>query len=215
MRIISGLFKGKKIFEPKDLKTRPLKDLTKESIFNIINHSNKLQININKANILDIFSGVGSFGLECLSREAKYVTFIENYKNVLSILKKNLLNLKKIKNYKVIEKNAFESNTYKKLNDKFDIIFLDPPYKEKNIEEIFNNILSQNVLNDNGVIILHRHKKTKDTFPSKFKVLEEKNMEFLKLYSYLFKLIFYLSHFLSIQQLVDCKDQHLNIFQAK
>ena len=141
---------------------------------NIINHSNKLQININKANILDIFSGVGSFGLECLSREAKYVTFIENYKNVLSILKKNLLNLKKIKNYKVIEKNAFESNTYKKLNDKFDIIFLDPPYKEKNIEEIFNNILSQNVLNDNGVIILHRHKKTKDTFPSKFKVLEEK-----------------------------------------
>ena len=174
MRIISGLFKGKKIFEPKDLKTRPLKDLTKESIFNLINHSNKLQININEANILDIFSGVGSFGLECLSREAKYVTFIENYKNVLSILKKNLLKLKKIKNYKVIEKNAFENETYKKLNDKFDIIFLDPPYKEKNLEGIFKNILSENILNDNGVIILHRHKKTNDIFPSEFKILEEK-----------------------------------------
>ena len=174
MRIISGLFKGKKILEPKDSKTRPLRDLTKESVFNIINHSNKLQININKANILDIFSGVGSFGLECLSREAKYVTFIENYKEVLSILKKNLLNLKKIQNYKVIEKNAFERDTYKQLNDKFDIIFLDPPYKEKNLDEILKNILSEKILNDNGVIILHRHKKTNDIFPSKFKVLEEK-----------------------------------------
>ena len=90
MRIISGLFKGKKIIEPKDLKTRPLKDLTKESIFNIISHSNKFKINIDKANILDIFSGVGSFGLECLSRGARYVTFIENYKSVVLILKKNL-----------------------------------------------------------------------------------------------------------------------------
>ena len=88
MRIISGLFKGKKIFEPKDLKTRPLKDLTKESIFNLINHSNKLQININEANILDIFSGVGSFGIECISRKAKKVFFVENYEKVLPVLKK-------------------------------------------------------------------------------------------------------------------------------
>ncbi len=174
MRIISGLFKGKKIYEPKDLKTRPLKDLTKESIFNIINHSNKLKININKANILDIFSGVGSFGIECLSRDAKYVTFIENYKKVLPILKKNLLNLKEIKNYKILEKDAFESDTYKQLNDKFDIIFLDPPYKEKSLDLIFKNILSQNILSGSGIIVLHRHKKTNNIFPSKFKVLEEK-----------------------------------------
>ena len=174
MRIISGLFKGKKIYEPKDLKTRPLKDLTKESIFNIFNHSNKFKININKANILDIFSGVGSFGIECLSRDAKYVTFIENYKKVLPILKKNLLNLKEIKNYKILEKDAFESDTYKQLNDKFDIIFLDPPYKEKNLDLIFKNILSQNILSGSGIIVLHRHKKTNNIFPSKFKVLEEK-----------------------------------------
>ena len=53
MRIISGLFKGKKILQPKDLKTRPLKDLTKESIFNIINHSSKFKVYINEANILE------------------------------------------------------------------------------------------------------------------------------------------------------------------
>ncbi len=74
MRIISGHFKGKKILQPKDFKTRPLKDLTKESIFNIIVHSNKFSINLEDSNILDLFSGVGSFGLECLSRGSKKVT---------------------------------------------------------------------------------------------------------------------------------------------
>ena len=93
MRIISGLFKGKKIYEPIDLKTRPLKDLTKESIFNIINHSNKFKVNLINSKILDLFSGVGSFGIECLSRGAKNVVFIENYKKVLPILKQNLSNL--------------------------------------------------------------------------------------------------------------------------
>ena len=68
MRIISGNFKGKKILEPRDSKTRPLKDLTKESIFNIIKHSNKFSIDLDKSEILDLFSGTGSFGIECLLR---------------------------------------------------------------------------------------------------------------------------------------------------
>ena len=65
MRVISGSFKGKKIFEPRDKNTRPLKDLTKESIFNILKHSNKFSVQLNNANVLDLFSGVGSFGIEC------------------------------------------------------------------------------------------------------------------------------------------------------
>ena len=174
MRIISGLFKGKKIYEPKDFQTRPLKDLTKESIFNKINHSNNFNIDFNNANILDIFSGVGSFGLECLSRGAKFVAFIENYNGALLILKKNLSNLKKIKNYKIFENDAFEDFTYKQLKNKFDIIFLDPPYKEKKLDLILNHIYNQDILKDNGIIILHRHKKMNEVFPTKFKVLDER-----------------------------------------
>ena len=68
MRIISGNFKGKKILEPKDRATRPLKDLAKESIFNILIHSKKFNVEILNSKVLDLFSGVGSFGLECLSR---------------------------------------------------------------------------------------------------------------------------------------------------
>ena len=107
MRIIGGNFKGKKILEPKDKETRPLKDLTKESIFNIINHSNKFSIELEKSYVLDLFSGTGSFGLECLSRKAKHVCFVENYIGILPILKKNLSNLKTVKNYSIIEKEYF------------------------------------------------------------------------------------------------------------
>ena len=78
MRVIGGKFKGKRLLEPKDKQTRPLKDLTKESVFNIINHSNKFSINIKEACVLDLFSGVGSFGIECLSQGASHVTFVEN-----------------------------------------------------------------------------------------------------------------------------------------
>ena len=173
MRIISGSFKGKKIFEPKNSLTRPLKDLTKESIFNIIAHSNKLKINLNNAVVLDLFSGVGSFGIECLSRGVKEVTFVENYKEVLPILKKNLQNLD-LNNYKVIEKDIYNLDTLKKLENKFDIIFLDPPYKYKDLEVLIEWIYSNKILNTKGIIIMHRHKKEKDIFPKKINIIEEK-----------------------------------------
>ena len=92
MRVIAGDFKGKKILEPKDIETRPLKDLTKEQIFNILKHSKKFSIKLENSKILDLFSGTGSFGIECLSRGAKFVTFVENYKGILPTLKKNLTN---------------------------------------------------------------------------------------------------------------------------
>ena len=174
MRIISGSLKGRKILDPKDLNTRPLKDLTKESIFNVINHSNKFEIIIKKSTILDLFSGVGSFGIECLSRGADNVTFIENYKEALLVLKRNLLDLK-LNDYRIIEKNAYENNTLTELDQKFDLIFLDPPYKHKNLEILLNNIQNKVLLKENGIIVLHRHKDTKDSFPTGFKILEEKN----------------------------------------
>ncbi len=75
MRIIGGKFKGRKLLHPINNKTRPLKDLVKESIFNIIDHSKKIKFKINNINVLDLFAGSGSFGLECISRGAKKVFF--------------------------------------------------------------------------------------------------------------------------------------------
>ena len=174
MRIISGSFKGKKILTPIDDKTRPLKDLTKESIFNIINHSNKFSVDLEKSYVLDLFSGTGSFGLECLSRKARHVSFVENYKGILPILKKNLSNLKTTNNYSVIEKNILIDYDFLEKKEKFDIIFLDPPYKEKKINIILNNLYKFKTLKPDGIIIIHRHKKEEDNFPDKFKIIEEK-----------------------------------------
>ena len=174
MRIISGSLKGKKILLPKNNETRPLKDLAKESIFNVINHSNKFNLNINKARVLDIFSGVGSFGLECLSRGADQLVFIENYSEALTILKKNLTNLISKNNYKIIEKDAYDDGTLAQLNYKFNIIFLDPPFKNKNIENILLNIKKNELLDENGIIIIHRHKDSKDNLPSDISIIEEK-----------------------------------------
>ena len=175
MRIISGNFKGKKILLPKDKLTRPLKDLTKESVFNILKHSKLLNVELENSNILDLFSGVGSFGLECLSRGAKSVTFLESYKEVLSILKKNIDNLNQQNQTKVIEKDIFSKKTLKLLNDKFDIIFMDPPYKEKKLFFLLNAIIELKLLNTGGIIIVHRHKKEEDDLPKKFNLILEKN----------------------------------------
>ena len=174
MRVIAGIFRGKKILEPKNIKTRPLKDLTKESIFNILSHSNKFQTNLKNSDVLDLFSGVGSFGIECLSRGVKNVIFVENYDGVLPILKKNIENLKSIKNFEIIAANIYEKKFFRKLNKKFDIIFLDPPFKDKDILVLLNSIKDQNIVNENGIIIVHRHKNEIDIIPKHFKIIEEK-----------------------------------------
>ena len=174
MRIIGGKFKGKKILQPKDKETRPLKDLAKESIFNIINHSNKFNINIENSIVLDLFAGVGSFGLECLSRGAKHVTFVEKYNGVLPILKSNLNNLNMREKYEIIEEDLLSNYFLKKIQLKFNIIFLDPPYKEKRLPNIIDNIFQEKILNKDGVIILHRHKRENDEFSNNFRILDEK-----------------------------------------
>ena len=174
MRIISGISKGKKLYEPKDLLTRPLKDLTKESIFNIIAHSNKFKIELKGSNILDLFSGTGSFGLECLSRGSKFITFVENYKEVLPVLKSNIIKLNFQENSKIIEKDIINDLSFKIFKMKFDIIFLDPPYKEKKLFKLLENIIQSNLLKHEGVIIIHRHKKDVCEFPEKFRIIEEK-----------------------------------------
>ena len=94
MRIISGFLKGKKIDFLKSSTTRPLRDFIKENIFNIIKHSNLISVKLENANVLDLYSGVGSFGIECISRGAKKTIFVENNSKALNILKKNLNNLK-------------------------------------------------------------------------------------------------------------------------
>ncbi len=175
MRIISGLNKGKKLIMPDDKTTRPLKDMAKESIFNILTHANYINFELKGSKVLDLFSGIGSFGLECISRGSKFVYFLENYPPVLEILKKNISNLKYSNKSKVININAFKmnSNTFKE-DQKFQIIFCDPPFKEKKIELLIENIIGMDILEKKGIIIIHRKKGHVDEYPKEFKVIQTK-----------------------------------------
>ena len=175
MRIISGNLKGRKLIEPKDINTRPLKDLTKESIFNILEHSNLVRTKINNSKVLDLFAGTGSFGLECLSRGSSNVTFIENYPDASDVLKKNIEKFNCKDKSIVINEDILNDDIVTKLVDKkFDIIFLDPPYKTENFINVLNKIINIKILNKNGVIIIHRSKKTLENLPKKFQIIQIK-----------------------------------------
>ncbi|MDC0060879.1 16S rRNA (guanine(966)-N(2))-methyltransferase RsmD [Candidatus Pelagibacter sp.] len=173
MRIISGKFKGKRIVSPKDKATRPLRDLVKESIFNVIKHSNKIKINIEKSVVLDLFSGSGSFGLEAISRGAKRCLFVENYSNALEVLNKNIKILKCENNCSINCLDCFSYIENLQNNEtKSDLIFLDPPYKEKNINVIIEKLLEKNILSKNGIIVIHRHKKDDVKLTDKLNIID-------------------------------------------
>ncbi len=175
MRVIGGILKGKKLLIPLDKSTRPLRDMVRESIFNILDHSSKASKNLNNSKVLDLFSGTGSFGIECLSRGAKKVIFFENYSNSLKILKKNIFNLKLEHKTKVYETNAYNLKESNLNNEVFDVIFLDPPFKDKEINILIDQIKILNVADINTIIIIHRTKKSVDNISKFLNVLDEKN----------------------------------------
>ena len=181
MRIISGKFKGTKLLLPINKKTRPLKDMVRESIFNFLVHSNKIPFELKNSIILDLYSGTGSFGLECLSREAKRIIFIEKDEEAIKFLEKNILKLKEKKRVKVFCSNVFD--LIEKRHDyilssltgsKADLIFCDPPFEETNIITLSNLIFSKKLLKKNGVIIFHRHKNTKEDLSNSFRIIDER-----------------------------------------
>ncbi len=182
MRVISGELKGKKLSEPLDKSTRPLKDMVRESIFNILDHSNKIPRKIYDAKVLDLFSGTGSFGIECLSRGAANVIFFENYHNSLKILKQNIFNLKLENKSEVYNYSAYNLKDASLENKLFDIIFLDPPFKDREIENLIDQIKKLKVADVNTLLVIHRNKKSDDNISQYLNIIEEKSYGLSKIF---------------------------------
>ena len=124
MRIIGGAFKGRKLFLPNDKNTRPLKDLVKESIFNLIQHSNKINIEIKNSSVLDLFSGTGNISYEFASRGTKKVVAVDGNYNCVKYINATAKEF----NFDII---TYKSDVYKFLEKttlQSDVIFADPPY---------------------------------------------------------------------------------------
>lgn len=149
MRIIAGLYKGRKIKAPKGFFTRPTQDRIKESLFNILFNE------IYGKKVLDLFAGSGNLGIESLSRGAKSSIFVDEDKTAVEIIKNNLEHLKIDKNAQVLKLDVISAiKNFHKNNEKFDIIFLDPPYDKNYEEKVINSILEYDILNDKGLLII-------------------------------------------------------------
>ena len=160
MRIIRGSLKNKKLNFPINLKTRPLKDRVRENIFNILEHSANFNVNIKDSFVLDLYAGIGSFGIESVSRGAKKIFFVENNTEALKNLKKNIDLLKLENSVEVYSENVLKFIEKYNFRLKFNIVFLDPPYKDKEFLSIFGNFKKRNILEEEHLIVLHRESKT-------------------------------------------------------
>ena len=172
MRIISGTLKGKSINFLKNSITRPLKDSVRENIFNILQHSNLIQVNIKKSNVLDLYSGIGSFGLECISRGAKKITFVERDRKAINILEQNLIRLSITKKALIIN-NKIE-NILDMNKEKFNIFFLDPPFADSQYILNLSLIKKKKIYDNKHIIIIHREIRSEDNFSDIINILDIK-----------------------------------------
>lgn len=149
MRVISGYLKGRKLDGYMVETTRPTMDRVKESMFASI------QNYIDDAAVLDFFCGSGSLGIEAISMGANKCYFVDNNKNIIKYLKKNIDNLDINDKSFIVERDYKDSLLYFKNNNiKFDIILVDAPYKMEVMNEVANIINDYDLLTNNGVLVL-------------------------------------------------------------
>jgi len=162
MKIISGYLKNRKIKIKSKSEVRPTLNLVREAIFDYISED------ITNKTFLDLFAGTGSMSFEALSRGAKKIYQIEKDKSLFIDLKNNLTELK-IQKEKYFVKNWNSIIFLKRTKDKFDYIYIDPPYKlEKLYKDILEIIIERKLLTKQGIIILERDKRNKILENKKF-----------------------------------------------
>jgi 16S rRNA (guanine(966)-N(2))-methyltransferase RsmD len=153
MRIIGGIAGSRRIKMLNSLDIKPISDRVKQSLFEI------LKYDLEGSRFLDLFGGSGSVGIEALSRGAKEVYFSDHNPKCVGLIKENLKELG-FSNAKVILGEA--GNIIKGLKDrkeKFDIVFIDPPYEIGLVKNTLQNPMLRDILNENAVIIVKKHKK--------------------------------------------------------
>lgn len=174
MRIISGQYKKKKLLLPDQNITRPLRDYVKESIFNYLLHNKDINFNFENSIILDIFSGSGSLGIECLSRGSAKVFFVEKNIKATEVLKKNISSINSKDKCKIINEDILNINLSNLFNTKVDLIFLDPPFNYELWSELIKKIHLLKTKSPECIIITHQEVKKKVIYDQYFNILLQK-----------------------------------------
>ncbi len=170
MRVIAGTHRGRKLISPEGDDIRPTTDRVKENIFNLLN------LKIPFSTFLDLFTGSGAIGIEALSRGAEKVVFVDKDQKSIGYLKQNLEKLKINSNYVIYCEDSFSIiDRFASQKEKFDIIYLDPPYKTGMYQEIIKKIAETNILSEDGIIVSeHSAEDGFSDLPKTFMLLKEK-----------------------------------------
>ena len=148
MRVITGKARGVQLKTPEGMLTRPTADRVKEALFSII------QFEVPGAKVLDLFGGTGQLGIEALSRGAKSAVFADAREDACRLIRENLKRTRLEQDARVIRSDYLDYLS--KCRDRFDIIFLDPPYAEVFLENALKRITEIDILETNGIIIADR-----------------------------------------------------------
>ena len=151
MRVISGSARGTKLYSLEGENTRPTLDRVKEPLFSILN------FDIPDATVLDLFAGSGALGLEAISRGAKRAILCDKAIEAIHIIEKNVEKLKSNADIQIINKDY--EKVLESLNEKIDIVFLDPPYMTNFAEIACQKIIQNDLLSEDGIIIIETDRK--------------------------------------------------------
>ena len=185
MRIISGKYSGRKIITPKGKETRPTTDRFKETLFNII--ENSLKIDLKEKNILDLFAGSGSLGLEAISRGAKSCVFLDKSSKAIRVIEDNINNLG-LSSSDCINIDVSKIRKFKKdVEDKIDIIFSDPPYSKTDINEIaISNLVKNSWIRRNSYLFLETSSRRPIKDIKDFQIIDDRKIGDSLLITYLY-----------------------------
>jgi len=187
LRVISGSARGVKLIAPSEKETRPTLDYVKETLFNILIHNIR---NICGSNILDLYSGTGSLGIEALSRGAKHCVFIDSSMSCKNIIEQNLKHTKLYEKARIITTSVVSGIQKLKMeNLKFDIIFADPPYKSISVHGILNEIMHGKIFSTNTIVVIEHEvseiitDSTGHFYLEKFRDYRSTRLSFYKCYT--------------------------------
>lgn len=167
MKIIGGKYKSKQLVTPEGAQTRPTLNRIKENIFNILGH--RFDVAFEGKKVLDLFAGSGALGIECYSRGADLVTFIDNEETAIKAIKKNT------KSFDAQQIKIYQESVLKFLKKKsapYDLVFIDPPYDINIIEPSLIALHANNWIHENGLIIVEVTKGYAFQCPNQFEVLD-------------------------------------------
>lgn len=149
MRVITGIAKGRRLKAPKGMGTRPMLDRVKEALFSVLEGYGPI-----RGRVLDLYAGTGSLGIECLSRGASWADFVERSAHVCRIIGENLEHTKFAERARVVSMPVARYVATARPEEKYAIIFMDPPYADPVIEDTIRAVAASGLLAEDGLLVV-------------------------------------------------------------